>query len=69
MDFEPKQKYFQFGKEFSADKDWQAIQQLSEKLIRSYVASEKFKTSLFANAKGITTGFDDGNLTVIKAND
>ena len=69
VDFEPKQKYFQFGKEFSADKDWQAIQQLSEKLIRSYVASEKFKTSLFANAKGITTGFDDGNLTVIKAND
>lgn len=69
VDFEPKQKYFQFGKEFSADKDWQAIQQLSEKLIRSYVGSEKFKTSLFANAKGITTGFDDGNLTVIKVKD
>jgi sigma54-dependent transcription regulator len=69
VDFEPKQKYFQFGNEFSADKDWQAIQQLSEKLIRSYVASEKFKTSLFANANGITTGFDDGNLTVINVKD
>ncbi len=69
VDFEPKQKYFQFGKEFSTDKDWQAIQQISEKLIRSYVGSEKFKTSLFANAKGITTGFDDGNLTTIKVND
>ena len=69
VDFEPKQKYFQFGKEFSADKDWQAIQQLSEQLIRSYVPSEKFKTSLLANAKGITTGFDDGNLTVINVND
>ncbi|HRE79187.1 MAG TPA: hypothetical protein PLL09_15325 [Flavobacterium sp.] len=69
VDFEPKQKYFQFGKEFSADKDWQAIQQLSEKLVRSYVGSEKFKTSLFANAKGITTGFDDGNLTVINVKD
>lgn len=69
VDFEPKQKYFQFGKEFSADKDWQDILKISEKLIRNYVDSEKFKTSLFANAKGITTGFDDGNLTLIISND
>lgn len=69
VDFEPKQKYFQFGKEFSADKDWQDILKISEKLIRNYVDSEKFKTSLFANAKGITTGFDDGNLTLIIGND
>jgi hypothetical protein len=69
VDFEPKQKYFQFGKEFSADKDWQEILKISETLIFNYVSSEKFKTSIFANAKGITTGFDDGNLTIIKAND
>lgn len=69
VDFEPKQKYFQFGKEFSANKDWQDILKISEKLIRNYVDSEKFKTSLFANAKGITTGFDDGNLTLIIGND
>ncbi len=67
--FEPKQKYFQFGKEFSADKNWQDILKISEKLIRNYVDSEKFKTSLFAKAKGITTGFDDGNLTLIIGND
>lgn len=69
VDFEPKQKYFQFGKEFSADKDWQDILKISEKLIRNYVDSEKFKTSIFANAIGITTGFDDGNLTLIISND
>ncbi len=69
VDFEPKQKYFQFGKEFSADKDWQEILKISETLIFNYVSSEKFKTSIFANAKGITTGFDDGNLTIIKTND
>ncbi len=69
VDFEPKQKYFQFGKEFSADKNWQEILKISETLIFNYVSSEKFKTSIFANAKGITTGFDEGNLTIIKAND
>lgn len=67
VDFEPKQKYFEFGKEFSANKDWQDIHNISEKLIREYVESEKFRTSVFSNAKGITTGFDDGNLIVIKA--
>jgi hypothetical protein len=69
VDFEPKQKYFQFGKEFSADKDWQEILKITETLIFNYVSSEKFKTSIFANAKGITTGFDEGNLTIIKTND
>src|SRR5690606_34296565 len=69
VDFEPKQKYFQFGKEFSTDKDWQYILRISEKLILNYVSSNKFKTSIIANANGITTGFDDGNLTIIKAND
>lgn len=69
VDFEPKQKYFQFGKEFSAGKDWQETLKISETLIFNYVSSEKFKTSIFANAKGITTGFDDGNLTIIKVND
>lgn len=69
VDFEPNKKYFQFGKEFSADKDWQGILKISKKIILNYVSSENFKTSIFANAKGITTGFDDGNLTIIKAND
>lgn len=69
VDFEPKQKYFLFGKEFSANKDWQDIQKLSEELILNYVNSENFKTSIFAYAKGITTGFDDGNLSIIKVND
>ena len=69
VDFEPKQKYFQFGKEFSANKDWQQILKISEKLILDYIASENFKTSIFTHAKGITTGFDDGNLTILKAND
>ncbi len=69
VDFEPKHKYFQFGKDLSADKDWQDIQNFSEKLVSEYVNSSRFKNSIFANAKGITTGFDDGNLTLIKAND
>jgi hypothetical protein len=69
VDFKPKHKYFQYGKEFSTNKDWQDILKISEKLILNYVNSNKFKTSIFANAKGITTGFDDGNLNIIKTND
>jgi hypothetical protein len=69
VDFEPKQKYFHFGKEISTDKDWQDILKISEKLILNYVSSNSFKNSIIANAKVITTGFDDGNLTIIKAND
>lgn len=68
VDFEPKQKYFQFGQEFSADKDWQAILKYSEMLVQGYVSSGKYKNSIFVNARGITTGFDAGNLTVIYTN-
>jgi hypothetical protein len=57
-DFEPKQKIFSsLEKNFSTDKDWQDILRISEKLILNYVSSNKFKTSIIANAKGITTGF------------
>lgn len=69
VDFEPKEKYFQFGQEFSTNKDWQDVLKYSEKLVQDYFNSDKFKTSIFVNAKGITTGFDDGNLTIIRQND
>lgn len=67
MDFEPKQKYFSFGMDFLKDKDWQNILKYSEYLVQTYIASELFKTSIFAQAKGIAVGFDDGNLTIIKS--
>jgi hypothetical protein len=65
VDFEPKEKYFELGKEFSKDKDWQEVLKYSEKLIADFVNSNDFRNSIFGNAKAITTGFDDGNLTVI----
>lgn len=67
MDFEPKQKYFSFGNEFLKGKDWQDILRYSEHLVQTYIASEEFKTSIFAQAKGIAVGFDDGNLMIIKS--
>lgn len=67
MDFEPKQKYFSFGSEFLKDKNWQDILNYSEHLVQTYIASEEFKTSVFAQAKGIAVGFDDGELTIIKS--
>jgi len=35
--------------------------------VQSYVKSEDFKTSIFAQAKEIAVGFDDGELTIIKS--
>lgn len=67
MDFEPKQKYFSFGTVFLKDKDWEDILKYSENLVRTYIASEAFKTSIFVQAKGIAVGFDDGDLTIIKS--
>ncbi|WP_426791228.1 hypothetical protein [Sphingobacterium sp. WOUb80] len=67
IDFEPKQKYFSFGNEFLKDKDWQDILKYTESLVQSYVKSEDFKTSFFAQAIAITVGFDDGELTIIKS--
>jgi len=65
IDFEPKQKYFSFGNEFLKDKDWQDILKYAASLVQSYVKSEDFKTSVFAQAIAITVGFDDGELTII----
>lgn len=65
VDFEPKQKYFKLGEEFSRDKDWQDVLKFSEKLVTNYVNSKYFQKSIFVKAYGITTGFDDGNLTII----
>lgn len=67
MDFEPKQKYFSFGPELLKDKDWQDILKYAESLVQTYVKSEDFKTSIFAQAIAITVGFDDGELTIIKS--
>lgn len=67
MDFEPKQKYFSFGKEFLKNKDWEDILKYSENLVETYIASEAFKTSIFAQAKGIAVGFDGGDLTILKS--
>lgn len=67
MDFEPKQKYFSFGNEFLKDKDWQDILKYAESLVKSYVKSEDFKTSIFAKAIAITVGFDDSELTIINS--
>lgn len=65
VDFEPKQKYFHFGKEVSADMNWSEFLQFVESLVSNYINSKNFESSILADAIGITTGFDDGNLVLI----
>ena len=69
INFEPSKKYFNFGKSFSKNKTWKEILDYSVKIITGYIESEKFKSSIFFNAVGITTGFDDGNLIIIYSKD
>lgn len=63
--FEPKSKYFDLGKKFSKNKEWEEILKYSENLINNYIHSEKFQTSILSKAIAIATGFDDGNLIIV----
>ncbi len=65
VDFAPRSKYFEFGKTFSKDKTWKDIQKCSEELIDYYILSDKFEKSILSKSTAITTGFDDGQLTIL----
>ncbi|NDV65150.1 hypothetical protein [Bacteroides sp. 224] len=65
IDFEPQNKYFEFGEKFSKGKKWEEIQKYSESLVANYIRSDKFKESILSKSTAITTGFDDGNLTIL----
>jgi hypothetical protein len=65
-DFEPKNKYLDLPMEYAEGKGWEDILIASTELIKNYLKSNDFQTSIFKNAKAITTGFDDGDLVRIK---
>ncbi|MFK7813122.1 MAG: hypothetical protein AB8B59_11545 [Maribacter sp.] len=66
-DFEPENKYMEFPTEFSEGKGWEEILNAAKKLIKDYTESDNFLNSIFKNAKAIVTGFDDGDLILIKS--
>lgn len=45
---------------------WDKVQELVEKEVKKFIASEKFKSSFFERADAIVVGFDDGELVRLK---
>ncbi|WP_126971020.1 hypothetical protein [Gynurincola endophyticus] len=69
VDFEPANKYLGFGKTFSQGKEWNEVLEFSKKILTDFIESEAFSNSFLKNAVGITTGFDDGELSIVYLKD
>ena len=65
-DFEPRNKYFDIPTSYSTNKDWEVILKDSLAILKEYVISQKFDTSIFRNAIAIALGFDGGDLNRVK---
>lgn len=62
-DFVPKNKYLKLRQN---EADWEQILADVKKYIENYIQSPNFKNSFLEKAKAIATGFDDGDLFIIK---
>lgn len=62
-DFEPVDKYLKLGQ---AETDWKEILEQVKNAIGSYTHTKNFKNSFLGKAKTIATGFDSGDLLLIK---
>ena len=62
-DFVPREKYFKLELE---NKNWQEAELVVIELLNKFKQTKNFDKSFLANAKYITVGFDDGELTRIK---
>jgi hypothetical protein len=66
VDFEPKEKYLAIHPDETKGLEWNQVLDKAVAIVTKYVYSSDFKSSILKDAKDITTGFDDGNLTRIK---
>lgn len=66
VDFEPVEKYLIINPDEMSGIEWSKVLDKAVEVITKYLQSNDFRTSILRNAKAVTTGFDDGNLTRIK---
>jgi hypothetical protein len=64
-DFEPADKYLLLPPGFQ-NTSWENVQEKVIELLNNFMESETGLASFFARAQAITTGFDDGDLVLIK---
>ncbi|MBA4054095.1 MAG: hypothetical protein C0490_05225 [Marivirga sp.] len=66
VDFEPDEKYLAINPEETKGLEWNQVLDKAVDVVTKYVQSNDFNGSILKDAKAVTTGFDDGNLTRIK---
>jgi hypothetical protein len=66
VDFEPDEKYLAINPQETKGLEWNQVLDKAVDVVTKYVQSNDFKGSILKDAKAVTTGFDDGNLTRIK---
>lgn len=66
VDFQPKEKYLPINPNWTRGLKWHQMLDKAVDTISKYMRSKDFEVSILRNAKAVTTGFDDGNLTRIK---
>ena len=65
INFEPKEKYFTLKTKSLTFSNWEGALKQAKTLLANFIKSKEFGQSIFAQAKAITTGFDDGDLLYI----
>ena len=65
-DWTPKDPYLLLAETELNGQSWDKVQKKVEKTLKDFIKTETFKSSYFAKAKAITTGFDDGDLVRIR---
>jgi hypothetical protein len=65
-DYEPAHEYLEINPDETEGLQWNDVLKRAVDIITRYVNSEEFHHSILKDAKAITTGFDDGDLTRIR---
>jgi hypothetical protein len=60
-DFEPKEKYLHLPQYNGFG--WEDVLTQTVKILQEFITTDIYKSSFFAKAQGISTGFDGGDLT------
>jgi hypothetical protein len=64
-DFEPKEKYLPLPQ--YKNLKWEEVLNEIVGILKKFIETNVYKNSFFLRAKGIATGFDEGNLILIKS--
>lgn len=65
-DFVPKKRFLEFNQQYIKDMHWESFQSLVARALGKLLASGPAEEYNILSVKHVTTGFDDGDLIVVK---